>query len=115
MAKRGWEKVRFFSCFNDSPVKISLQSLKDNDDYDDFSKKVITNIKNEDEGDDDNREDKEEEEEEHAKDKDVVWYISAWVTRPERPKGAKDEVKGARRPPTRSWGPTVPLTSIPYI
>ena len=40
----------------------------------------------------------------------------AWVTRPERPKGAKDEVKEARRakrrpegPQTRSWGPEVPL------
>jgi len=39
----------------------------------------------------------------------------AWVTRPERPKGAKDEVKEARRakrrpegPQTRSWGPEGP-------
>ena len=28
-----------------------------------------------------------------AKDKYVVWSIGVWVTRPERPKGAKDEVK----------------------
>ena len=34
-------------------------------------------------------------------------HIIAWVTRPERPKGAKDEVKLAwtEGPPTRSWGP----------
>ena len=39
----------------------------------------------------------------------------AGVTRPERPKGAKDEVKEARRakrrpegPQTRSWGPEGP-------
>ena len=45
--------------------------------------------------------------------KDKVWYISAWVTRSERPKGAKDEVKDARRAksrpeglPTKSQGPT---------
>ena len=30
---------------------------------------------------------------EDAKDKYVVWCIGAWVTRPERPKGAKDKVK----------------------
>ena len=42
----------------------------------------------------------------------------AWVTRPERPKGAKDEVKQARRaqsrpkgPQARSRGPTGPQTS----
>ena len=41
--------------------------------------------------------------------------VSAWVTRPERLKGAKDEVKEARRakrrpegPQTRSWGPEGP-------
>ena len=32
----------------------------------------------------------------------------AWVTRPERPKGAKDEVKGPEGPPTRSLGPEGP-------
>ena len=41
--------------------------------------------------------DNNEEEEEDAKDKDVVWCISASFTRPERPKGVKDEVKDARR------------------
>ena len=35
----------------------------------------------------------------------------AWVTRPERPKGAKDEVKGPEGPPTRSRGPEGPYTS----
>ena len=29
----------------------------------------------------------------------------AWVTRPERPKGAKDEVKRPEGPPPRSRGP----------
>ena len=29
----------------------------------------------------------------------------AWVSRPERPKGAKDEVKWPEGPPTRSRGP----------
>ena len=29
----------------------------------------------------------------------------AWVTRPERPKGAKDEVKKPKGPPARSRGP----------
>ena len=44
-----------------------------------------------------------------------IWRIVAWVTRPERPKGVKDEVKQARRaqsrpegPQTRSRGPTGP-------
>ena len=32
----------------------------------------------------------------------------AWVTRPERPKGAKDEVKRPEGPPTRSRGPEGP-------
>ena len=32
----------------------------------------------------------------------------AWVKRPERPKGAKDEVKGPEGPPTRSQGPEGP-------
>ena len=54
---------------------------------------------NDDNDDSNNRVDKEEEEEEEdAKDKYVVWCISAWVTRPERPKGAKDEVKMIRGP-----------------
>ena len=36
--------------------------------------------------------------------KEVV-VTSAWVTRPERLKGAKDEVKRPEGPPTRSQGP----------
>ena len=36
----------------------------------------------------------------------------AWVTRPERPKGGKDEVKRPEGPPTRSRGPEGPKTSI---
>ena len=32
-------------------------------------------------------------------------YMHAWVTRPERPKGAKDEVKQARRAQSRPEGP----------
>ena len=43
-------------------------------------------------------------------------HLTRTVTRPERPKGAKDEVKQARRaqsrpigPQTRSWGPEGPL------
>ena len=32
----------------------------------------------------------------------------AWVTWPERPKGAKDEVKRSEGPPPRSWGPGGP-------
>ena len=35
----------------------------------------------------------------------VIKCNGAWVTRPERPKGAKDEVKGPEGPPTRSRGP----------
>ena len=34
---------------------------------------------------------------------------SAWVTRPERPKGAKDEVKQARRAANQKSGPNGPL------
>ena len=41
----------------------------------------------------DNDYNKKEEEDEDAKDKYVVWCIGAWVTWPERPKGAKDKVK----------------------
>ena len=44
-----------------------------------------------------------------------IMDTSAWVTRPERPKGGKDEVKearGAKRRPEglqiRSWGPEGP-------
>ena len=33
----------------------------------------------------------------------------AWVTRPERPKGVKDEVKRPQGPPIRSRGPEGPL------
>ena len=33
----------------------------------------------------------------------------AWVTRPERPKGVKDEVKRPEGPPIRSRGPEGPL------
>ena len=32
----------------------------------------------------------------------------AWVTRPERPKGVKDEVKRPEGPPTKSRGPEGP-------
>ena len=32
-------------------------------------------------------------------------HTVAWVTRPERPKGAKDEVKQARRAQSRPEGP----------
>ena len=32
----------------------------------------------------------------------------AWVTQPERPKGAKDEVKRPEGPPARSQGPEGP-------
>ena len=60
-----------------------------------------------------NGDNKEEEEEEDARDWEVVWFISAWVIRPEPPKGVKEEVKDARsaktRPkgtPTRNRGPT---------
>ena len=38
----------------------------------------------------------------------ALWREGAWVTRPERPKGAKDEVKGPEGPPTRSRGPEGP-------
>ena len=38
-------------------------------------------------------------------DKEVLVLVTfAWVTRPERPKGAKDEVKRPEGPPTRSRG-----------
>ena len=37
-------------------------------------------------------------------------YIE-WVTRPERPKDAKDEVKRPEGPPARSRGPEGPKTS----
>ena len=39
--------------------------------------------------------------------KEVLVTI-AWVTRPERPKGAKDEVKRPEEPPARSRGPKGP-------
>ena len=39
----------------------------------------------------------------------------AWVTRPERPKGAKDEVKRLEGPPARSRGPEGPSTSSSFI
>ena len=35
----------------------------------------------------------------------VIKCNGAWVTRPERPKGAKDEVKEARRAKRRPEGP----------
>ena len=38
-------------------------------------------------------------------------HIIAGVTRPERPKGAKDEVKSPEGPPTGSQGPGGPHTS----
>ena len=34
-----------------------------------------------------------------------LWWMEAWVTRPERPKGVKDEVKQARRAKSRPEGP----------
>ena len=34
-----------------------------------------------------------------------IMDTSAWVTRPERPKGAKDEVKEARKAKSRPVGP----------
>ena len=40
---------------------------------------------------------------------------NAWVTRPERPKGAKDEVKRPEGPPARSRGPEGPWTSSTAI
>ena len=54
---------------------------------------------------------KKEEEDEDAKDKYVVWCIGAWVTWPERRKGAKDKAKMPEGPQTRSRGPTGLLTS----
>ena len=36
---------------------------------------------------------------------DTIMDTAAWVTRPERPKGAKDEVKQARRAQSRPEGP----------
>ena len=48
-----------------------------------------------------------------------IMDTSAWVTRPERPKGAKDEVKVVQRakrrpegPQTRSWAPKLLVSSI---
>ena len=42
-------------------------------------------------------------------DKEVLVLVTfAGVTRPERPKGAKDEVYRAKGPPTRSRGPEGP-------
>ena len=43
-----------------------------------------------------------------AKVEKEVLVNSAWVTRPERPKGAKDEVKRIEGPPPRSRGPEGP-------
>ena len=37
--------------------------------------------------------------------------FSAWVTWPERPKGAKDKVRGPKGSPPRSWGPEGLYTS----
>ena len=34
-----------------------------------------------------------------------LWWMGAWVTRPERPKGVKAEVKQARRAQSRPEGP----------
>ena len=45
-------------------------------------------------------------------DKEVLVLVNfAWVTRPERPKGAKDQVKRPKGPPTKSGGPEGPWTS----
>ena len=38
----------------------------------------------------------------------LVLVNFAWVTRPERPKGAKDKVKRPEGPPPRSRGPEGP-------
>ena len=40
---------------------------------------------------------------------ELVVVTFAWVTRPERPKGAKDEVKRPEGLPARSWAPEGPL------
>ena len=44
----------------------------------------------------------------YQKCKKEVLVNFAWVTGPEPPKGAKDEVKGPEGPPTRSRGPEGP-------
>ena len=38
-----------------------------------------------------------------------------WVTRPERPKSAKDEVERPKGPPVRSRGPKAPRLLVPNI
>ena len=74
------------------------------------SRKMITNTNNEEEdhNDDDNNNMEEkmemennDNEEEDDKDKDVVWCIGAWVTRPERWRAGRTES-------TRSQGPSGP-------
>ena len=59
-------------------------------DEDNYDNNNIREDKMEEEDNDDNKE------EEDAKDKEVFWCISAWVTRPEHPKGVKNEVKEAQ-------------------
>ena len=44
-----------------------------------------------------------------------IMDTSAWVTRPERPKGAKDEVKEARRAADEKFGPGGPPKLLVYI
>ena len=39
---------------------------------------------------------------------DRIFQLSAWVTRPERPKAVKDEVKRPEGAPARSQGPEGP-------
>ena len=55
----------------------------------------------------DNDNDNDNEEDKVNKDKGliIIWCIVAWVTRPERPKGVKDEVKQARRAKSGPAGP----------
>ena len=43
----------------------------------------------------------------------LTWWSSMWVTRLERPKGVKDEVKQARRAQSRPEGPQARLL-VPY-
>ena len=43
-----------------------------------------------------------------------IMYISTWVTRPEHPKGAKGEVKEARRAKSRPEGPQTRTSSLEY-
>ena len=44
-----------------------------------------------------------------------IMDTSAWVTRPERPKGAKDEVKDAGRVADKKLGPGGPPILLVFI